>query len=393
MVSRNNYINSIHLIQYSFQKFWIIISGEIIKILNYKTADIYIIGAYHGFNVGDISMGAAIGNIASSLGINTQLIPLEKVSRIPQRVSNKYILGGGAIFSRKNLGILIKHTNYNLSNVAVLGVDLHLNHNEINLNYLKNAAFIASRASPKEEEKSIFFHKLSREDIAWHPDLTFSYYPLPKILLNQKKTNKKKVIGLNVLPFFYWRKKSQWIFKYYTDKNPYDPSIRLSVHQQKMIAQQYVSLMRCIARTYLDNEFSVYHLPFALEDDLFAKFCFANLPVKFLSYSNKPHNHFKKIQQFDKFIPTRLHAHIFAAIAKVPILSISYGSKCRNLLKHLGVPKECAIDYRLLLDDNFKIQDFNILKENGFICESDNLFRLSIESQLVMNKALKRLTE
>ena len=388
MNSKINHIKNIHLIQYFIQKTWIRFATKIKKYLNFKSVDVYIIGAYHGFNAGDISMGVSIKKNANKLGINTQLISLDQISEIRNGEANKYILGGGAIFSPKNLNNLIKKTENNLSNVAILGVDLHLNHSEENLNYLKNSAFMTSRFHPKKEVKYDFHQKLLRDDIVWHPDLTFAFYPLPD---QKKKEINKKIIGLNIFPFFYRRAKKQWVFDCYADKIPYNPSTKLSEHQQIIIAQQYVNLMRRIVQTHLDEGFSVYHLPFALEDDLFAKFCLSNLPVKFLSFSNKPHQIFNRMQLFEKFIPTRLHAHIFAAIAKVPFLSISYGTKCRKLLEHLQVPQECSIDYTSLLDSDFVNQDFSALNKKEFVCRDEDLLNFSTESQLVINETLKRL--
>ncbi|ANV87361.1 hypothetical protein [Picosynechococcus sp. PCC 7117] len=131
-------------------------------------------GAYHGLNVGDMSMGISVKKIAHRLGLKVQL---KKVVSCSSK-KHKFILGGGAIFSPKNLEIIMLNTDNNPSRIAILGVDFHPNHNDLTIQYLRGATFLGSRSFSTEKDKKIIFSKFQRHDIVWHPDLTFAFYPL-----------------------------------------------------------------------------------------------------------------------------------------------------------------------------------------------------------------------
>ncbi|ANV87362.1 hypothetical protein AWQ22_07780 [Picosynechococcus sp. PCC 7117] len=182
-----------------------------------------------------------------------------------------------------------------------------------------------------------------------------------------------------------------WDFNLYSDRNPYDPSVKLSTHDQTKIAQQYVDLVRYIAQTYIDLGFYISHIPFALEDDLFAKSCLSDLPIKFYKFTNNPYQVFDNLQSLEGFIPTRLHAHIFSAIARIPFFSISYGAKTKNILRLLQVPRSSSVDYNLLLEIHNFSQDLELPKPPNFVCKEKHLLSLSTESKVAIEKCLLRL--
>lgn len=386
-------IENRNLLQYLLKKKYIQSIILLENHLNFKPIDVYAVGAYHGLNVGDMSMGIAIKNIAQSLRINIRFVNVNDISNFNPKSKTKYIFGGGAIFSPQNLIYLIQKTDNDPSKVGVLGVDLHLNHNAETISYLSKSVFIGSRFSATEEQKEIFRAGLSRNDILWHPDLTFSFYPLSKTKSTSKnlKTSTIKKIGLNIFPFFFSRYGKRWEVTTY-DQNPYDPPVKLAKLDQQMIGQKYIELMRSIAQKYISAGFSVCHIPFALADDLFAKSVLSGLNVDFYPFTANPYKVFDRMKDLHLFIPTRLHAHIFSTILQIPFFSISYGAKCKSLLNLLNVPDVCSINYDELLNSSKFDRALQSSISSTFICKDSQLLELSNQSKSAIKDAVIKLT-
>jgi len=73
-------------------------------------------------------------------------------------------------------------------------------------------------------------------------------------------------------------------------------------------------------------------------------------------YSNDPELMWQKVSQCDGFLAVRLHAGIFAAAARVPLLMVEYHKKCSDFLDDLGWPAQRRIgDFEVSSDRASKI--------------------------------------
>jgi hypothetical protein len=337
-----------------------------------KEIQLGILGAYHGLNLGDMALAKSIQRIAEKKHISSQIKSLTNYLKYGD--TRSIIFGGGAIATPDNLKKLMLLSKGSAANVALIGVDLGSNFSDEILEFLKGCKFLSSRFQFKSDDQINLQKALGRNDIVFHPDLAFSLYSEVLKSDPQSMENRPKILGINIIPWYFSLKGGTWIGKDFSKS--YFGRSDIRQENYKYLGIEYVKLIQDTIDFYQKLGYTVHHIPFALEDDLFARSVLDKSQVFFHKYTQNPNTVLKEISNFSLFIATRFHAHIFALIQKIPLISIAYGMKCQNLFDSIGIPANNQINHQSFLDNKNKCLEF-LLDIDPVILSDQKLHQIS----------------
>lgn len=346
-----------------------------------------ILGAYHCLNVGDMSLGKAIELLLAKEGLfSAHLISLPHYKRyVPAKFT---ILGGGAIMQPNNLYKLWELSRGNQCKTAIVGVDIG-NISDEYRSFIRELNCVSCRGYHLNNEQRESLQKRIGRKVIFHPDLAFSLYSNHS---NLSDDCEQKKIGINLLPWHFRLKKSKWI--------PEDCSRnyfgRFSKQEGNInLGKNYIQLIKEVISYYKSMGYVVYHFPFAIEDDLFARTVLSQMDVIFLKYSSDPEIVLDRMNKLSLFIATRLHAHIFALIKQVPLLSIAYGTKCESLFRYIQKQSSDQITQNdfLRLENNLEDQMALLLSKTPVVLSKKQLEFLSSEVSLAVAQCIHSMLD
>lgn len=359
-----------------------------------QEVELGILGCYHRFNVGDMALGISIQRIAESKNVSSQLKSIHRDDYLKYSNTLSVILGGGSITLPENfkkLKKLMSLSRLEPINIAIIGVDLNTQYfTEEIVAFLREVQFISCRCLYNKTELNLQ-KVLDRNNIVFHPDLAFSLYSdtqkiEPEFLENK---NKPKILGINMYPWYSSLKRGKWVSEDHS-RSYFGDSSRYQL-DYSYLSIEYIKLFMEIIRFYQDLGYVVHHIPFAVEDDLFARSILRNTNVIFNNHTSNPYNVLKKMSDFSLFVGTRLHANIFALIQGIPLISIAYGKKCENLFVDLGIPHNNQITHENFIQNNGK-HDF-FLDIDPVVLPHKKLHKLSSDVKFSVERAIELLSK
>lgn len=299
----------------------------------------FVFGAYSGQNLGDMALGEALRSIRGS---RLHLLDIDGLSGFPHPNMNPLILGGGSIVGVDNIRRL-QRLNINPGGVEIMGV----NFIGLTANWPKDVRdwVGACRHVIFRTSRELQIERMWLESATYAPDLAFC------LNFPSWKGIKSGRIGINILPHFY-RSRG---FKYVPGHGLEDFFKQVDpFHYQHIteIGPAYVALVRNLVAKYSPH-YNIEHIPFALEDELFAKVVFTGLPVKLIPYTENRQAVCSRMSSFEWFFATRYHAHVFAISIGLPVVGVLYGQKCMDLIADLGLSKRSFLQNTELVERNF----------------------------------------
>lgn len=301
-----------------------------------------IVGCYNTSNVGDLALGWTLRQLVRRQGRRCQLQSFGVVQRFP--APQDVIIGGGSILALKPTGPLTTiepHYGNSASNAVIVGVSGPLDSDQCSdkmMNFLRTVPYFSVRS---KEDRTILSDIIGR-DIIVQPDIAFGLAAAFGISLEGDRDHKKPVMGISVCPHIIHRhgrllrsnpEPSTWFQKHLpAEAAVYDK-----------LGPAYVETVVRVIQSYRDRGWTVRCISFAVEDYLFARSVLKNSGVEFVPYTADPVAVFRHVSSCSALIATRFHAHVFALLAKVPVLSIAYAPKCKHLWQDLDLPAETQV--------------------------------------------------
>lgn len=290
-----------------------------------------IVGGYHGYNLGDMALGASIIEVLSAQGKPSGLQTIYNLEKWP--TTQFAIVGGGAVGYNDSLGKVAERYKDDYSKVALLGVDfMEETYSEECLDLIRGASYVSGRSKSQAEK---LMKSTGRAEIFHHPDIAFSLFSGAQ---HQKKSTKeqvsKKKLMINVLPLYGSVKngKLQPLEKYKSER----PGLFDNFHQMHV---SYKQGLRRLVKNAVAEGYQVETIPFTLQDAAYGHILLDELPVKHNPYHSNVLKMFKTISSADWVVATRLHATIFALKAGLKVTPIAYATKNELMLEELGVER------------------------------------------------------
>lgn len=291
-----------------------------------------ILGAFHGTNVGDNTLGLSVANICKFQNLRYGLQNIYNLGVYPK--SELTICAGGATGVNSNITLLAQSHPDSAAQTALIGMDFAADIGDFSdhaLEFLSNVKYISCRSKNQAQKVAL---ALNRDDIHYQLDNAFAYDFNSH---NQEFIEKNnKIFGFNALPFF-----MQWVRKkgfstgtslesWYRKNNN-----NFAKYIQKL-GPQYIEYIQKVLSIYISRGWQVHHIPFTPEDDVFAKTFFKMDGVNFIGFNPSPQKTFLHISNCDIFLSTRYHSLVFSLIARVPCIPFMYAGKCNDLISDIG---------------------------------------------------------
>lgn len=326
-----------------------------------------VLGGYHGENTGDWAMGTAIRAAATSQNIHARTLAMRDCERL--KSARNVIIGGGAVATPEALKRVAEIWSSNPFRVALVGVDFSANMAEFSPQIQKMCQ-AATSIGLRHKSQLQRVRDWSKNDQTYvHADVAFSL-ELPDL-----NAPKSRTLTMNVLPLFRvhaagrFQAGSALSAMYQRNKSKFHDKI-------EHIAAAYVGFVRRIANAYSDKGYQIVHIPFAPEDDAFAR---AILPkrTRFVPFSLSFARCEQEIASSELFVPTRFHAVVAGIRTRTPILPIAYAGKVEGLLTDFGVTPSQIIDRERFEDNDVNFAFFS--PEEAAISESMSSATVAIE--------------
>ncbi len=308
----------------------------------FQTSELGIIGAFHGTNTGDNTLGLSVFNVAKVRKIKGALQNFYKLNRYPKcRYS---ICAGGATGVEENILNLAEFTKDHVDTVSLIGMDFSSDIGKFKdkaLKFLSKVKYISCRSEGQAQRLSLV---LARNDIHFYLDNAFAYpFQLTKSVSNGKDSE-QKILGFNTLNFFMTWVRRKGFYPGTPLASWYRRNNSELVNYLEEFGPAYIEYFQKIIDIYIARGWRIIHIPFTPEDDLFAKTFFDSRKISFRAFSPDPNNAFAQISNCNLFISTRYHSLIFSLIAGIPCIPFTYASKCNDLINDLGLNTDSAID-------------------------------------------------
>jgi hypothetical protein len=298
-----------------------------------NAAGVDVLGAYNTSNVGDRSFATCLGRAAESLGLRPQLQDYSRYRS--SRHATRLVIGGGGVIGPQNdaLRACAEHRSRVGGAISVVGVAGGLHPDDVApvvRELLRRAAFVSVR----DHRSGAALEQLLGRSVEVQPDIAFSLLDWFPSLGRVRARTGPLTVGLSVSPVLASRsgldyapnaRPSNWFAARIPDV--------AAVYTQ--VAPAYVRLIRACVRRYLDRGFRVVVIPFAAEDATFAHTVLASSGAVLEAFDPSPLRVFERVASCNHFVATRFHAHVFALLARVPLLSLAYSEKCSLLLNEL----------------------------------------------------------
>lgn len=339
-----------------------------IKIANYnkKRGGALILGAYDGYNAGDIALLRSSINIAEEKDLEYETKNIKRTNLKDINRENEIIFGGGATYTlrvAKNISqqsVSIDPSKVTLMGVDVQGADEH--YSEGVVSFMNDMNWISVR---QKKQKKILDRKV--KGVVWHPDISFTLYHK-----FDRSGSDDKVMGINVMPFMAMRNGLKW--KCYYPWSKLSEGEKGEQTKAKKLSEKYIKFMRSLVKQAIDRGYRVWHHPFALQDELFARSIFQGLNIKHQKYTPDLNKNIERFAEYSRMIASRLHAHIFAMMREIPIISFAYSHKCVSLFEDLkkSAPEKQLSRYNILQHEVEEIDLDSLLFHPGGMAENAN---------------------
>lgn len=348
------------------------------KFTNSKVA---LAGAFHETNLGDITLRKPFEDVLKRKNIKFSIQNLYRFNSYKKR--EFVIITGGATGVQDNVSILHRYYGDKPENVFMCGMDFSevSNFRPENVAFLKRCNYISLRSKDQFEK----LKKLGFSNISFAYDNAFA---LPHFSAKAKRT---KVIGFNMLNLFMlWEdnafKPGTPLLHQYKKNNPDAEKMILN------IGPGYINLFNAMVNHYISKGYRVEHVPFAAEDDFFAKKTIVNNKVKFLKYSRHTKRVIQGISQYDRFYSTRFHATIFGFLSGTPTIPFIYSKKCNDLINDLQLNNDEFV-WREEVVNSFVASQSKFLKHPGLLIPLDKLTHYRAVTQDGINKLINDISE
>jgi len=272
-------------------------------------------------NLGDWTIGQVVGACLKQKGFRIAALPVDDVTIKKGKFGT--IVGGGGIFGPTVQG----HVENAGHPVSIVGVDVFGQGSGFPMNIIHASA----RSQHGVERLQSFGCATPRyaPDVAWACPAAWPDECTHRTAVR----GSKKKLGINV---------TAW---------PKPIHFRMlaagSTTIENRDEDEYTTLLnyaRCVyelALRHCDEGWDVEVVPFELDDEYLAKFLFKDTKVSVRRLSLDVPNMLLHMQEYDKFIATRYHSHIFAMLAGVPVYSVAYGRNCEQLWADNHWPSDC----------------------------------------------------
>jgi hypothetical protein len=298
-----------------------------------SSADVDIVGSYNTSNVGDRAFAVCLNSAAKSLGLSTHIQDYTRYEL--SRHARRLVIGGGGVIGPHNTGFLrcAQHRRTFDSSVSVVGVSGAMTAEDVSepaRALLRGARFISVR----DRKTQNLFQEFLGRPVELQPDIAFSLLDWYPSLTPNAADIDSNTVGLSITPVLAHK-----------DGRDYVPNLAPSpwfaqrlpevsaVYSQ--VAPAYVRLIRSCVERLLRAGRRVVVVPFAAEDDTFARAVLAGTGARFQRFDPDPLSVFSSVARCGRFVATRFHAHVFALLARVPLLPVAYSEKCSLLVSDL----------------------------------------------------------
>lgn len=301
--------------------------------------EVGLIGAFHGTNIGDNSLGLSVSEIVKT---NYRKVKFQNFYGIDSwPVAERAICSGGATGVRENLINLAQRYQVAPEKVALVGMDFAADiadYPDEVLAFLAKVSFISCRSKRQASQISDILNR----DTIFHFDNAFSWSGLYGSVGNLEP-HSGKWLGFNALNFFMTWARGKGFFSGSPLASWYEKQNSPLAKYSEVLGLQYVKFMSKVLDIYHERGWQIFHIPFTPEDDLFAR-TFFNREIRYLSFSSNPIKAFHFISQCDLFLSMRYHSLVFALCSQTPCIPFLYAAKCRDLIDDLGENISCCID-------------------------------------------------
>jgi polysaccharide pyruvyl transferase WcaK-like protein len=309
--------------------------------------DLAIIGSFHGINTGDQTLGLSVQNLIDRSEFTCGLQNIFSLKKYPKC---KYTICAGGATGVESVITELAGRNFNSpASTALVGINFSddvAKFSEPALDFLQQVSHLSCRS---KREALKLAKILQREEVLYTPDNAFAYNFSGKDR-NTERDPHTKVLGFNALNLFMTWVRGKGFIPGTPLADWYRKTNSQIVSYLDRIGPAYIEYLNRVISIYSDRGWEIVHLPFTPEDDLFAKIFCRSAKIKYHSFSPNPDRIFARLQKFNLFISTRFHALVFAAIAQVPCIPISYANKCHDLLTDLNIGNRVGIDRYDLVD-------------------------------------------
>ncbi len=323
--------------------------------------EVSILGAYHGQNVGDLALGEAIRNIVNQDGSTGVLQDLYCLHQ--QRIGDTIILGGGGTGVEDNISQLANACGDKARQTAVIGVEFAGDFPKFPdkaLSYLEDVCYISCRSKNQAE---MVGDVLQRDDVYFNYDNAFAL----ENISNPSVIDGERVLGYNARQLT-----SVWT----GDRFEPHPEVGRTSPYEKHLEQAYIQVLKRALNAYQSKGWKIVHLPFAIEDSLYAKTYLRSQTDTFLPYSSDIRDITGHVAKCNKIISTRYHSLILAIKCQIPVVPILYAKKCTDLINDLGVDESYGIKrYDLVNKVNICVD--KILENKGLCIDKRKIIDIS----------------
>jgi polysaccharide pyruvyl transferase WcaK-like protein len=296
-------------------------------------ADVDILGSYNTSNVGDLAFSLCLGHAASAAELRARIQDYSRYRR--SRHAARLVIGGGGVIGPQNQGLqrCAEHRASFGSAVAVVGVSGALAPDDVTpalKRLLRQARFVSAR----DQKTRNNLEQILERSVVLQPDIAFALLRRFPELAQLERSAARETVGLNVTPVLARKAGHRYV------PNPAPspwfaariPDVA-AVYPQ--VAPAYVALVRDSVRRHLAAGRRVVAVPFAAEDATFARAILGDTGAELAAFNPDPLVALARVASCSAFIATRFHAHIFALLARVPLLPLAYSEKCSLLVSEL----------------------------------------------------------
>jgi len=318
-----------------------VLAPYLLSVLRARSAGpgaVAVIGAYHHRNLGDMTLARAVCRSLDSAGRGHTVRDVHRLHHYPS--ADSAVFGGGATGVPGLLESFCVRPDAEPRRTVFAGMDFQADVDRFPPRVLQFLSFAGAISVRSRRQRERLRRQLNREDVAFQWDLAFASGLLEAAPRLRERNH--LVFGVNVLPFFMqWgggrfrpgHALEQWYRSTGSDIAPHVGAL----------GPAYVDFVRAVVSGYASRGYRVKHIPFALEDDWFARECLAGTAVEFCPFTLRPRTILRQLGSCSLFLATRFHAHVYALMAGVPLLSFQYAEKVRDLWDDLCLPGEASV--------------------------------------------------
>lgn len=310
-------------------------TSHLVRIKTANQPSIVFMGGFHGENTGDWAMGDLLTETARSLGAKTLRLAMRDAASL-EDISAPVVIGGGAVGTEEALGPVAAVWSKRRFPVTLVGVDFAAKLHTFDVKIKEMCAAATSIGLRHKNQLARVRDWSGNRSTYDHADLVFAK---PSELEVRRCEDR---IAVNMLPLFQTLRKRS--FQIGTPlRQIYQKNNSSLLDNIEIIAKQYVSFFRTRVLQFLSEGYDVVHVPFAPEDDAFAR---SVLPrgTTFLPFNKAFGKPERVIASSSLFLPTRFHAVVSGLRTQTPIVPIAYAGKSEELYQQFEFDRDTILD-------------------------------------------------